>query len=56
MKKRTRKRYSTAFARKVVWEVETGKLSVQQARRPYDIGGGSTVLGADRPFTTGSIS
>jgi len=56
MKKRTRKRYSTAFARKVVWEVETGKLSVQQARRLYDIGGGSTILRADRPFTTGSIS
>lgn len=43
MKKRKRKRYSTAFKRKVVREVESGQLSVQQARRLYDIGGGSTV-------------
>lgn len=43
MQERKRKRYSTAFKRKVVREVETGKLSVQQARRLYDIGGGSTV-------------
>ena len=43
MKKRVRKRYSTAFKRKVVREVETGDLSVQQARRLYDIGGGSTI-------------
>lgn len=43
MKKRVRKRYSTAFKRKVVREVETGELSVQQARRLYDIGGGSTI-------------
>lgn len=43
MKKRVRKRYSTAFKRKVVREVEAGELSVQQARRLYDIGGGSTI-------------
>jgi transposase-like protein len=43
MKKRVRKRYSTAFKRKVVREVETGDLSVPQARRLYDIGGGSTI-------------
>jgi transposase-like protein len=43
MKERKRKRYSTAFKRKVVREVETGRLSVQDARRLYDIGGGSTV-------------
>jgi len=42
MKERKRKRYSTAFKRKVVREVETGHLSVQDARRLYDIGGGST--------------
>lgn len=43
MQERKRKRYSTAFKRKVVREVETGTLSIQQARRLYDIGGGSTV-------------
>lgn len=43
MKKRVRKRYSTAFKRKVVREVETGTLSVSQAQKVYDIGGGSTL-------------
>jgi transposase-like protein len=43
MKERKSKRYSMAFKRKVVREVETGELSVQGARRLYDIGGGSTV-------------
>jgi transposase-like protein len=43
MKKRVRKRYSTAFKRKVVREVETGTLSVSQAQKIYDIGGGSTI-------------
>ena len=43
MPTRKRKRYSTAFKRKVVREVETGELTVQQARRLYDIGGGSTI-------------
>lgn len=43
MKQRVRKRYSTAFKRKVVREVETGTLSVSQAQKVYDIGGGSTI-------------
>jgi transposase-like protein len=43
MNDRTRKRYSTAFKRKVVREVESGELTVANARRLYDIGGGSTI-------------
>lgn len=37
-------RYSEAFKLKVVSELESGKLSsMAEARRKYDIGGGSTV-------------
>lgn len=36
-------RYSTAFKLKVVEQIERGELSVQQARRLYDIGGGQTI-------------
>jgi len=36
-------RYSLAFKQKIVSEIETGKLSIEQARNIYDIGGGSTI-------------
>lgn len=36
-------RYSLAFKQKVVSEIESGKLSIGQARKLYDIGGGSTI-------------
>ena len=36
-------RYSTAFKLKVVTEIETGKYSIAQARRVYDIKGWSTI-------------
>jgi len=37
------KRYSTSFKQKVVNEIESGKLSVYEARRIYDIGGAHTI-------------
>jgi len=36
-------RYSTAFKQKVVSEIESGKFSIETARKIYDIGGGSTI-------------
>jgi transposase len=36
-------RYSTAFKQKVVCEIESGKFSIEKARKIYDIGGGSTI-------------
>lgn len=36
-------RYSAAFKQKVVSEIESGKLTANQARQLYDIGGGSTI-------------
>ncbi|MGH9857808.1 MAG: transposase [Acidobacteriota bacterium] len=36
-------RYSLAFRQKVVSEIETGKLSKEEARRLYGIGGGETI-------------
>jgi len=36
-------RYSLAFKQKVVSEIESGQLSVAQARKVYDIGGGNTI-------------
>ena len=39
-------RYSAAFKIKVVSEIEKGKLSIEGARKLYDIGGGSTVVAA----------
>lgn len=37
------KQYSTAFKRKVVSEIESGKLNKNQARIIYSIGGGTTI-------------
>jgi transposase-like protein len=37
------RRYSDAFRRKVVSEIERGELSITQARKLYDIGGKSTI-------------
>jgi transposase-like protein len=36
-------RYSQAFKQKVVSEVESGKLTINKARRMYNIAGGSTI-------------
>lgn len=36
-------RYSTAFKLKVVEQIERGELTVQEARRVYDIRGGQTI-------------
>lgn len=41
--KRIIKRYSLAFQRKVVGEIEEGKLSISEAQRLYDIKGGETI-------------
>lgn len=35
--------YSTAFKQKIISEIESGKLSIEQARRIYNIGGSSTI-------------
>lgn len=39
------KRYSTAFKRKVVSEIEGGELTVKQAQRRYGLSEGSLVYG-----------
>ena len=36
-------RYSSAFKKKVVSEIESGKLNANEARRIYGIGGGMTI-------------
>jgi transposase-like protein len=36
-------RYSLAFKQKVIHEIESGKLSIEKARRIYDIGGTCTI-------------
>ena len=36
-------RYSSAFKQKVIKEIEEGKWSLNEARRIYGIGGGSTI-------------
>lgn len=36
-------RYSAAFKQKVVSEIESGKLSIERARRVYDIRGKTTI-------------
>lgn len=40
---KTTKRYSLSFRQKVVDEIERGKITVNQARYLYDIGGGQTI-------------
>ncbi len=40
---RTIKRYSIAFQKKVVSEIESGELSIGDARRLYDITGNMTI-------------
>ena len=40
---RTIKRYSIAFQKKVVSEIESGELSIGDARRLYDITGNETI-------------
>jgi transposase len=42
-KERFIKRYSLAFKRQVISEIESGKLSPSKARRIYDIGGAETI-------------
>lgn len=37
------KKYSSAFKLKVVNEIESGKLSMNQAKEIYDIGGNATI-------------
>ena len=37
------KKYSSAFKLKVVSEIESGKLSINQAMEIYDIGGSTTI-------------
>jgi len=44
------RKYSIAFKRKVVSEVESGKFSLSQAGQIYDINGSSTISGWMRKF------
>lgn len=43
-------RYSLAFKQKVISEIESGKLTIAEARRIYDIGGGETIYKWLRQF------
>jgi transposase-like protein len=49
------KRYSLAFKQKVVSEIESGKFSLSQVRRIYDIGGGGTVYNWLRKLGKGHL-
>jgi transposase-like protein len=37
------KKYSSPFKQKVVYEIESGKLSISEAMKIYDIGGAQTI-------------
>lgn len=37
------KKYSSPFKQKVVYEIESGKLSINEAMKIYDIGGAQTI-------------
>lgn len=52
---RTQKRYSLAFKQKVVSEIESGKFSLSQVRRIYDIGGGGTAYNWLRKLGKGHL-
>lgn len=52
---RQHKRYSFAFKQKVVSEIESGKFSLSQVRRIYDIGGGGTVYNWLRKLGKGHL-
>ncbi len=41
--KRIHKRYSLAFKKKVVWEIESGRLLKSEAEKLYGIGGTKTI-------------
>ncbi|MHC4510554.1 MAG: transposase [Planctomycetota bacterium] len=43
MTQRIIKRYSNAFKRQIVRQIEQGQLSIAQAQRRYDIGGATTI-------------
>ncbi len=43
-------RYSDAFKRKVVTEIESGKYKVAEAQKIYDIRGGATIQGWIKGF------
>jgi transposase-like protein len=47
---RTIKRYSIAFQKKVVSEIESGELSIEDACRLYDITGNDTIQKWIRKF------
>ena len=47
--------YSLAFKRKVVREIEKGKLSIYEARKLYDIGGKVTIQRWMKEFGKGEL-
>ena len=52
---RLHKSYSLSFKQKVVSEIESGKFSLSQVRRIYDIGGGGTVYNWLRKLGKGHL-
>jgi len=48
-------RYSRAFKQKVVNEIESGQVSISQARKIYDISGGATIQHWLRCFGKGHL-
>jgi transposase-like protein len=50
----TSKRYSEAFKRQSVAEIESGKRTVVEIRRKYGIGGDMTVIGWLKRYGTGT--
>lgn len=48
-------RYSKAFKQKVVTEIESGHVSISQARKIYDIAGGGTIQNWLRFFGKGHL-
>lgn len=52
----TSKRYSEAFKRQSVAEIESGKTTVVELRRKYGIGGDLTVIGWLKRYGTGKAS
>ncbi len=51
----TKLTYSIAFRRKVVNEIERGKISIEGARKLYDIGGGMTIQRWMKKFGKGEL-
>ena len=52
-KSATSKRYSEAFKRQAVTEIESGRMTIGDVRRKYAVSGSATVLGWLKRYGTG---